>query len=74
MTTGYDLDLRVLRGCYEGLKSPKKVETDTRNRHSECYLEKVGPSWRKLKKNRNHKKFKESLEILKKSQEIHKNP
>ena len=23
--TEYDLDLRVLRGCYEGLKSPKKV-------------------------------------------------
>ncbi len=24
--TEYDLDPRVLRGCYEGLKSPKKVE------------------------------------------------
>ncbi len=23
--TEYDLDLRVLRGCYEGLKTPKKV-------------------------------------------------
>ncbi len=23
--TEYDLDLRVLRGCYVGLKSPKKV-------------------------------------------------
>ena len=30
--TEYDLDLRVLRGCYEGLKSPKKVEKKTRNR------------------------------------------
>ena len=30
--TEYDLDLRVLRGCYEGLKSPKKVETNIRNR------------------------------------------
>ncbi len=25
--TEYDLDPRVLRGCYEGLKSPKKVIT-----------------------------------------------
>ncbi len=25
--TEYDLDPRVLRGCYEGLKSPKKVRT-----------------------------------------------
>ena len=30
--TEYDLDLRVLRGCYEGLKSPNKAETNTRNR------------------------------------------
>ena len=30
--TEYDQDLRVLRGCYEGLKSPKKVQKNTRNR------------------------------------------
>ena len=30
--TEYDLDLWVLRGCYEGLKSAKKVSKHTRNR------------------------------------------
>ena len=30
--TEYDLDLRLLRGCYEGLRSPKKVKKNIRNR------------------------------------------
>ena len=38
--TEYDLDLRILRGCYAGLKSAKKVEKNTRNRPP-C----TRPSW-----------------------------
>ena len=34
--TEYGLDLRVLRGCDVGLKSPKKVQKFTRNRPPLC--------------------------------------